>query len=357
MVTGAPRTPRFAAGAIAAPLLRWFAVHGRRDLPWQRGPTPYRVWVSEVMLQQTQVQTVIGYYERFMARFPTLLSLAAAPPDEVLHLWAGLGYYSRARNLQRAAQQIVAQHAGELPRSQCELQALPGIGRSTAAAILALSGGARHAILDGNVKRVLSRYFALDGTPEAASTQAALWQLAEQCTPQADIAAYTQAIMDLGATLCTRSRPRCSECPLHDDCRARIEARQAELPARRTRRVRPQRTVHLLVARRGDGAVLLERRPPRGIWGGLWSLPEFADADAAADYCQTRLHRAGAATSAAPLHHAFTHFDLAITPVHVGCEEFVGVMDGAAQLWYNAAHPERIGLPAPVQQLINEPHC
>jgi A/G-specific adenine glycosylase len=342
---------------FAQPLLRWFAAHGRHDLPWQRDISPYRVWVSEVMLQQTQVQTVIGYYERFMAHFPTVRALAAAPPDEVLHLWAGLGYYSRARNLQRAAAQVVAQHGGELPRGLAELQALPGIGRSTAAAILALSGGARHAILDGNVKRVLSRCFAVDGPPEAATTQARLWQLAEACTPPENVAAYTQAIMDLGATLCVRSRPRCAECPLQQGCRARVEARQHALPAKRARRARPQRSVYMLIARRVDRAVLLERRPARGIWGGLWSLPEFADPDAALQFCQARLLRARPAVMGNPLHHAFTHFDLAITPLHVRCDDYGGVMDGAAQLWYNSALPERIGLPAPVQQLIHEPHC
>jgi A/G-specific adenine glycosylase len=342
---------------LSAALLRWFAEHGRHDLPWQTEPTPYRVWVSEVMLQQTQVQTVIGYYQRFMARLPSLPALASAPLDEVLHLWAGLGYYSRARNLHQAAQLVVAQHAGELPRTQAALQALPGIGRSTAAAILALSAGARHAILDGNVKRVLSRHFAIDGAPEAASTQAALWRLAEDCTPQREVAGYTQAIMDLGATLCTRSRPRCADCPLQGSCRARAEGRQLSLPAKRARRVRPQRSVYMLVARRGDGAVLLERRPTRGIWGGLWSLPEFTDAGAAAEYCAVRLRHAGPATSGAPLHHAFTHFDLAITPLHVACAAQGGVLDGTGQLWYNSALPERIGLPAPVQQLIDEPHC
>jgi A/G-specific adenine glycosylase len=342
---------------IAPPLLRWFAVHGRHDLPWQRNTSAYRVWISEVMLQQTQVQTVISYYERFMARFPTLQALATAPLDEVLHLWAGLGYYSRARNLHQAATQIVAQRGGELPRTLAGLQSLPGIGRSTAAAIVALSTGARHAILDGNVKRVLSRYFAVDSAPEAATTQAQLWQLAENCTPNEQVAAYTQAIMDLGATLCTRSRPRCAECPLRDGCRALLESRQQVLPARRARRVRPQRSVYMLIARRFDGAVLLERRPARGIWGGLWSLPEFANAESAALYCQARLLHAGPAASGALLQHAFTHFELAITPLHVQCAEYSGVMDGTAQLWYNSALPERIGLPAPVQQLVDEPHC
>jgi A/G-specific adenine glycosylase len=348
---------------IARPLLAWFAAHGRHDLPWQLEPTPYRVWVSEVMLQQTQVQTVIGYYSRFIADFPTVPALAAAPLDEVLHLWAGLGYYSRARNLHRAAQRIVSQYAGELPPDHATLQSLPGIGRSTAAAILALSHGTRHAILDGNVKRVLSRYFVVDGAPEAASTQAALWRLAEQCTPTSGIAAYTQAIMDLGATVCVRSKPRCAACPLHGGCGARAAGRQAELPAKHRRAARPQRCVYMLVARRDDGTVLLERRPAQGIWGGLWSLPEFPDVASAEQYCLAQLRQRTAAPAAGNvLHHAFTHFDLAITPLHVSCTggagaDGAGVMDGDGRLWYNAALPERIGLPAPVQQLIHEPHC
>jgi A/G-specific adenine glycosylase len=308
------------------------------------------------MLQQTQVQTVIGYYERFLQHFPTLQALAAAPLDEVLHLWSGLGYYSRARNLHSAAQTIVATHGGELPVTLPALQALPGIGRSTAAAVLALSHGARHAILDGNVKRVLARYFAVDGVPEAGATQAALWALAECCTPATEVAAYTQAIMDLGATVCTRSKPRCEACPLHAGCRARQEGRQQQLPARRMRRARPQRSICMLIAERDDGSVLLERRPSRGIWGGLWSLPEFSDADSAQQYCRAHLLHAAAALPGTPRQHAFTHFDLAITPLRVLCEGHAGVMDTRPMLWYNTATPTRVGLPAPVQQLIDEPH-
>jgi A/G-specific adenine glycosylase len=340
---------------IATRLIAWHELHGRHDLPWQRDVTPYRVWISEVMLQQTQVQTAIPYYQRFMARFPRVEALAIATSDEVLHLWSGLGYYSRARNLQRAAQLIVAQHGRDLPQDIDALEALPGIGRSTAAAILALSSGARHAILDGNVKRVLSRYFAVEGSPASSAVLERLWQLADACTPQQQVATYTQAIMDLGATLCTRSRPSCAECPLRTGCAALASGRQAEFPAKRKRATRRQREVVMLVARRSDGSVLLTRRPESGIWGGLWSLPEFADADAARLYSNNTLRGAVvSATTEAPVHHAFTHFDLAIAPLRADCTDTAGVMDANGALWYNTAAPARIGLPAPIQLILDQ---
>jgi A/G-specific adenine glycosylase len=338
---------------IAASLLAWHAVHGRHDLPWQQQPTPYRVWVSEVMLQQTQVQTVLGYYARFMRRFPDLRALAVAPLDDVLHLWAGLGYYRRARHLQRAAQCIVEHHGGELPQSLESLCALPGIGRSTAAAILALSAGRRETILDGNVKRVLARYFAVAGPISDRLVERELWRLADICTPRRNVARYTQAIMDLGALACVRPRPLCSECPLRTGCRAHAQGRELELPQRRTRAARRERHVVMLVARRGDGSVLLHRRPPQGIWGGLWSLPEFASLDEAQGFgvAQLRDPRLEPA-SRAPVHHAFTHFDLDIAPLVAECSGSAAVMDGDGVLWYNPAAPARVGLPAPVQRII-----
>jgi A/G-specific adenine glycosylase len=343
------------SAALAPKLLAWHATHGRHDLPWQQQLTPYRVWVSEVMLQQTQVQTVMPYYERFMARFPNVRSLASASSDEVLHLWSGLGYYSRARNLQRAAQIMVNEHGGELPSDIAALEALPGIGRSTAAAILALSSGARHAILDGNVKRVLSRYFAVEGSPASSAVLAQLWALAEESTPSHQVATYTQAIMDLGATLCTRSKPRCTDCPLRSGCKACASGRQHELPAKRIRAKRRQREIVMLVARQRDGSVLLLRRPERGIWGGLWCLPEFDDDAAARVYSANRLRQAQVrATPEATVKHAFTHFDLAIAPLHAVCDGAAGVMDSDAALWYNTAAPARIGLPAPIQHILDQ---
>src|SRR5579883_1754303 len=311
-----------APAQFAARLLAWFDRHGRRHLPWQRDPTPYRVWVSEVMLQQTQVATVIPYYERFMARFPRLEDLARAPLDEVLHLWSGLGYYARARNLHACAQAVLRDHGGEFPTELGSVESLPGIGRSTAGAVLSLAQGARHAILDGNAKRVLARVYAVAGDPTRASVLARLWSLAEACTPSARNADYTQAIMDLGATLCTRTRPACTVCPMNDACRAALEGRQAQLPGARRRRERPLRHATLLLIERrldaaaaaaaaavadgtvafargaagetqaqapaeGERALLLEQRPAKGIWGGLWSPPQFECEQAALDWCET----------------------------------------------------------------------
>ena len=336
---------------LAPRLLEWQAKSGRHDLPWQRERSAYRVWVSEIMLQQTQVATVIPYFERFMQRFADVRSLADAPADEVLHLWTGLGYYARARNLQRAAQLIRDQHGGEFPRTLDEVMALPGVGRSTAGAILALASGARHAILDGNVKRVLARHYAIDGAPDDNATLAELWQLAEQNTPAEDVAIYTQAIMDLGATLCAR-KPRCADCPIAADCRARIEGRQSELPAaKRKRAARKQKHAVMLVARH-ESAVLLVQRPPSGIWGGLWCLPEFDDRDAAEQFASLTLSGANIAGPALQdIEHSFTHFDLVITPVVARCRGAQRVSEAGA-LWYDLRRPARVGLPAPIKTLL-----
>jgi A/G-specific adenine glycosylase len=338
---------------IARPLLAWYAQHGRHDLPWQCARNPYRVWVSEVMLQQTQVATVIPYYERFLARFPDVASLAAAPLDDVLHLWSGLGYYSRARNLKRAAERVAAELGGELPAELDTLQSLPGLGRSTAAAVLALSHGARHAILDGNVKRVLARYFAVEGAPNERAVEQRLWTLAERCTPATRVADYTQAIMDLGATLCTRRTPECARCPLAEGCAARRAGRQQEYPRPRVRAARRLKRVVMLAARRGDGSVLLARRPERGVWGGLWSLPEFDEVAAARAWAARHLARARvAARPHAALRHAFTHFDLEMRPLPARCAGQLRVMDAAGTLWYNPEAPAAVGLPAPIAKLL-----
>ena len=317
---------------FAHALLQWFDVHGRKNLPWQRDPTPYRVWVSEVMLQQTQVATVIPYFERFMARFPTVAALAAAAEDEVLHLWTGLGYYARARNLLACARVLLAAQGGEFPAELTGVMALPGIGRSTAGAILALSRGERQPILDGNVKRVLARVFGIAGDPSSASVLALLWERAEACTPAVRISAYTQAIMDLGATVCTRARPACTVCPMNGICVAAREGRQAELPGSKQRRERRSREATLLIAQRGSGAlraILLERRPAPGIWGGLWSPPQFESEAAALAWCRQELGEPlAAAQRLAAIDHAFTHFDLRLNPVCVRCGGASGVREG-----------------------------
>jgi A/G-specific adenine glycosylase len=337
---------------IAAPLTAWAARSGRHDLPWQRERTPYRVWVSEIMLQQTQVSTVVPYFERFMARFPEVGTLAAAALDEVLHLWSGLGYYARARNLHRAAQRIRDAHGGQFPREFAAVAALPGIGRSTAGAILALACDQRYAILDGNARRVLARYFDIRGPVNEAAVQGQLWQLAERCTPATGVAAYTQAIMDLGATLCVRSRPQCPQCPLVGGCAARAAGRERQIPAPRRGRARRQRQVFMVVALRDSGEVLLERRPERGIWGGLWCLPQFESAPEAHAFIGRSLGQAGVAPQPLQtIEHAFTHFDLAISPLLVRGAALAAVHEDA-QLWYNIRMPARIGLPAPITTLL-----
>jgi A/G-specific adenine glycosylase len=311
-------TPEVAAG-FAPRLLAWWDRHGRKDLPWQRQRTPYRVWVAEIMLQQTQVAAVAGYFERFVAAFPDVAALAAAPLDAVLHRWSGLGYYARARNLHRAARLLAADGAAEPPATLEALCALPGIGRSTAGAILACAFGTRAPILDGNVRRVLARHRAVAGAPGERAASALLWALAEALTPHARVGDYTQAIMDLGATVCTRTRPRCDDCPVAADCIARASGRVAELPSVRRRAVLPVRAARMLVVRRPDGGVLLEQRPARGLWGGLWTFPELA-ADTAVD---TALAHLGVAAGTAgvrelpPFEHAFTHFRLTVSPLLV----------------------------------------
>ena len=337
-------------------LLAWFDRHGRHDLPWQQNPTPYRVWVSEIMLQQTQVTTVIPYYQRFMARFHDMASLASANEDEVLAHWAGLGYYSRARNLHRAAIIVCEQHQGQLPNQTEALQSLPGIGRSTAGAILSLACGQRQAILDGNVKRVLSRYHAIEGWPGKREIEQQLWQLAEQHTPDTRNNAYTQAIMDLGATLCQRSKPRCESCPLMADCQAYRQQRCHELPTRKHRQTLPERHTTMLLLQNCAGELLLQRRPPSGIWGGLWSLPECPHDQTAETWCSrelglnlihTREHNS--------LLHSFSHFRLHIRPLSATAEgRGDHIMEASDTLWYNTESIQQLGLPAPVKTLVQQ---
>lgn len=340
--------------AFATRLLDWFDKHGRSNLPWQHPRSPYRVWLSEVMLQQTQVRTVIPYFERFVMALPTLVDLADASQDRVLALWSGLGYYSRARNLHRSAQLCVAQHGGRLPDSIEQLAALPGIGRSTAAAILAQAHGQSHAILDGNVRRVLARFHGVHGWPGSSAVQAALWKLAESHTPNVRVADYTQAIMDLGAMICTRGKPRCTECPLRDECVALREGLTALLPQAKPARTIPTRTTTMLIARDAEGRVLLERRPPTGVWARLWSLPENIDRTQP-EFLLTQLNIFGEGRIQVlpELVHVFSHFRLLITPVLVDVESRGGqVSDDPDQGWFSAEEIAELGLPAPVRKLL-----
>jgi A/G-specific adenine glycosylase len=334
-------------------LMQWFAGHGRTDLPWQQDPTPYRVWVSEIMLQQTQVATVVPYYQRFMQSFPDIAALADAPQDAVLHHWSGLGYYARARNLHRAAAIVRDRFDGRFPEAFEQVVALPGIGRSTAGAILSLALGQRHAILDGNVKRVLARYFAIEGWPGKQPVAKILWQLADDNTPPGSAGQYNQAMMDLGATVCTRSRPGCSACPLADGCQALAGNRLTELPGRKPKKIRPLRQTYMLIARCG-GELFLERRPPSGIWGGLWSFPELSASEQAADWCQTHLASAPLSIEELDtLRHSFSHFELDISPILVRVHAASStVADDGAGHWYRMDDPSPLGLAAPVQKLM-----
>ena len=340
--------------AFAPRLLAWYARHGRHDLPWKREPTPYRVWVSEIMLQQTQVATVLSYFAPFVARFPDVAALAAADVDEVLHRWSGLGYYARARNLHRAARVVRERHGGEMPGDIDALTALPGIGASTAGAILALAKGERHPILDANVQRVLCRYHAIDGWPGQGAVRKQLWALAERHTPQSEVAAYTQAIMDLGATLCTRRRPVCALCPLENGCGARAEHRQHELPAPRPKRERPQRRTAFLILRDAGGAFLLERRPPSGVWGGLFGFPEGVPGGDLRAECERRFDvEVKAMQRLGDLHHGFTHYALDIEPhlfdvVRRGSE----LRDGDGRIWHRPGDALEVGLAVPVSRLM-----
>ncbi len=337
-------------------ILAWYAVQGRHDLPWQADRTPYRVWISEVMLQQTQVATVIPYFTRFMARFPGVQALADAPLDEVLHHWSGLGYYARARNMHRAAQVIRDAYGGAFPRDFAAVVDLPGIGPSTAGAILALACGQRHAILDGNVKRVLARYHAVDGWPGQSRFERQLWDWAEQHTPDAQVDDYTQAIMDLGATLCTPKNPRCDACPVQFGCEAFAQDAVLQYPQRKPSRALPRRRCRMLVLVNGADDVLLERRPPTGIWGGLWSLPECPWNESWSRWCQDELHlEPKSSKTLEVVRHTFSHFHLDIHPVFARVDlngRFVMAPD--RWVWYNSASSDQRGLSAPVRRLLDE---
>ena len=333
---------------FATRVLAWFDIHGRNNLPWQVEINPYRVWISEIMLQQTQVQTVIPYYERFMSSFPDVVALADADIDRVLDHWSGLGYYARARNLHRAAQAIRDDHNATFPEKFDDVVALPGIGRSTAGAILSIASRQRHPILDGNVKRVLARHEAIEGWPGKTSVATRLWQVADANTPQERVADYTQAIMDLGATLCTRSKPRCADCPVASDCAAFESDTIERYPGRKPKKEKPLRATTMVMALSND-RVYLERRPPAGIWGGLWSFPELGE-ESVDDWCSRISPDAREEETWQPLRHSFSHYDLDIIPVVVRFDRMTEAAGDADTTWHHLDEPPPGGIAAPVQK-------
>lgn len=339
---------------FAKTLLTWFDKYGRHDLPWQHPRTPYRVWLSEIMLQQTQVATVIPYFENFLSRFPDLDSLANAELDDVLALWAGLGYYTRARNLHRTAKICSEIHDGQLPDTLDELIALPGIGRSTAAAILSQAHDRPFAILDGNVKRTLSRYYGIAGWPGLPAVEKELWALSESLLPEKRNADYTQAIMDFGATLCTRSKPRCAECPFNKSCVAYLENRVSEFPKKKTGKKIPTRNTVMLVLMSTKNEVLLSRRPAKGVWSGMWSLPEVAGHDEAETFVTMHSKNFGTDNIALPeFQHTFSHYHLMIKPYlwrELHAKHRIAEPD--EMRWLPLSEMHSVGLPAPVKKLL-----
>ncbi len=352
--TDQPALTKKHCAAFSKTVLNWFEVSGRKDLPWQQNPTPYRVWVSEIMLQQTQVTTVIPYFERFMQQFSTVDALAAASQDDVLSLWTGLGYYARGRNLHKAAQLVVEQYNGELPRTIDGLVNLPGIGRSTAGAILSLAADLPAPILDGNVKRVLSRYRCVNGWYGQASVERQLWELTTTLTPVENTGKFNQAMMDLGATVCTRSKPDCPRCPLQQKCLACKSGSPTDWPHKKPRKAKPARQTMMLLAV-NDQSVLLQRRPPTGIWGGLWSFPQFDDLKSLHQYAQTLgPYNKPEVEQWLPFKHSFTHFDLEITPVKILLNELSGrgIKDEQDCCWVAGDLPG--GCAAPVVRLLDK---
>ncbi len=357
------------SSSLAAPILDWFDLAGRKDLPWQHDTTPYRVWVSEIMLQQTQVKTVIPYFQRFVDSFADVDALAAASEDQVLHHWSGLGYYSRARNLHKTAKIVAGTLHSQFPSDIDTLCELPGIGRSTAGAIRAIAFGQWAAILDGNVKRVLARYYGIEGWPGQSAVAKRLWQLAEHNTPSDRVADYTQAVMDLGATVCTRSRANCATCPLRDGCIANARDRVAMLPGKKPKRALPIRQSIMLLISNAGGELLLEKRPPSGIWGGLWSLPEMPNCDT--DDRHQRSHEIAEhacelaltpnidtiKTDVSTLRHSFSHYHLDILPVLCRLSGAPSASNTIASCdryrWYNPANPDALGMAAPIRTLID----
>ncbi|PPC81217.1 MAG: A/G-specific adenine glycosylase [Methylotenera sp.] len=335
-------------------LISWQKIHGRHDLPWQNTTDPYAIWVSEIMLQQTQVSAVIGYYAKFMARFPTIADLANATQDEVLQHWSGLGYYSRARNLHHAAQTMMDEHAGQFPQDFNTIQTLSGIGRSTAAAIASFAFNQVQTILDGNVKRVLARHFAISGWTSAPKTEKTLWQLAESLLPQSDMVAYTQGLMDLGATICTRSKPKCTACPLVSTCMAYQQQLTTVLPTPKPKKSIPEKSTTMLILRQGN-EVMLVKRPATGIWGGLWSFPEIDDHEQQ-DYVALALSQFGINTTVdaplATISHVFTHFKLHIKPQLLTVNKHALQAREANAVWLDIEDALGAAIPTPVRNIL-----
>jgi len=338
---------------FAKKVLVWFDEHGRKNLPWQQNPTPYRVWVSEIMLQQTQVATATPYYEKFMQRFPTLQSLAEAPLDDVLDHWSGLGYYARARNLHRCAIQVQNEYAGELPTTLDGLQAQPGIGRSTAAAILSLASGQAEPILDGNVKRVLARCFVIPGWPGKKPVLDALWHVTEKITPAKRTGPFNQAMMDIGATVCTRTKPQCHACPLQSLCEAYKTNTQLDFPGKKPKKVIPVKSTTMLVLKNRNNAVLLRQRPPSGIWGGLWSFPEV-DSNVLTDWlAQNGLTAKSEAEAIARFRHTFSHYhlDIEVLELRVALKGANKVLDSNESVWFDGSNLPG-GVAAPISRVL-----
>lgn len=335
-------------------VIRWYEQFGRKTLPWQIEKSPYHVWLSEVMLQQTQVATVIPYFKRFIAHFPKISDLANAPIDDVLHLWTGLGYYARARNLHKAAQIVNDKFKGIFPTRFDDVVALPGVGRSTAGAILSLSQNQHFAILDGNVKRVLTRYFAVEGWPGNKTIENKLWQLSEQVTPKHDVAKFNQAMMDIGATVCTRSKPKCNLCPLNDECIAYKTESWQQFPTKKPKSTLPEKTAYFLILEY-QHAIWLEKRPPSGIWGGLYCLPEFANQQALEDWLIQRGIETTPPEQLISFRHTFSHFHLDIIPMKCIITNYKKCLDETNGYWYNLkTENAKIGLATPIYNLLKQ---
>ncbi|NOY66390.1 MAG: A/G-specific adenine glycosylase [Gammaproteobacteria bacterium] len=333
-------------------ITKWFKSHGRKDLPWQKNCTPYRVWISEIMLQQTQVATVIPYYQKFMRRFPNIKQLAEADTDEVMQYWAGLGYYARARNLHKTARLVVSGSGGRFPVSVEQVMSLPGIGRSTAGAILSLSKNQRHPILDGNVKRVLARHVGIHGWTGNKKVMDKLWEISEDLTPEKNVAEYNQAMMDMGATLCTRSKPSCDCCPVSEDCQALSHDMINDLPTPKKKQALPQRSRVMLLIKKGN-RVLLEKRPPTGIWGGLWSLPECESEKMIDEVCTKLGLKVNAINTLSSWKHTFSHYQLNVVPKQIEVEQDVSmIFDKGSYEWVDIKKPGSRGLSASVKKIM-----